>query len=545
MLRSSQFTKILCGVSICLLPLACEAPGPPSAAPSPEASLDEQVQIGEIAWFDGSVDEAFALSKEQDRPVYLYWGAVWCPPCQEIKNTVFMSKQFIAQTRMFIPVYLDGDTERAQTWGETFGVKGYPTMIVFNSDREEITRIPGGIDISRYNRVLALSLNHMRPTRMLVSLAQEDPDRLQPSDYQQLAYYSWGQDHNALPEGSSPDLFHELANRVRDSDPEASARLFLQGLVLASESQQTDSAIDQRAGVAHLEVILQSPELVIACWDYLAYWPEEILGVLDLGEAQMDLQTRWQQAVLPLRHHEALSTAEQLGGWIPYLAFYFADDEEADRTLPEEMLAAVRDDAMAADQKTTNAYARQSVVNMISYLYRSAKLNEEARELLMAELERSASPYYFMSGLASLAESEEKVDEALEWRRKAFETSQGNATRFQWGVSYVRALIRLSPEEHKMITETSLNLFGELGDAEEVFLGRNFRYLSTLNGELRAWEQEQAARMPDPADAGQHGKISWLKAFDARLTTLCQEQLSSSIGEQHCSELLEGITSGT
>ena len=69
------------------------------AAPEP---AEEDVK-GDIEWFEGSVEEAFALAQAEDRPLFLYWGAVWCPPCIEIKNTVFKSPQFIAQTELFIP----------------------------------------------------------------------------------------------------------------------------------------------------------------------------------------------------------------------------------------------------------------------------------------------------------------------------------------------------------------------------------------------------------------------------------------------------------
>jgi len=49
----------------------------PSALLAPEAKPVKQ----EIAWFDGSIDQAFALARAQDKPLFLYWGAVWCPPC--------------------------------------------------------------------------------------------------------------------------------------------------------------------------------------------------------------------------------------------------------------------------------------------------------------------------------------------------------------------------------------------------------------------------------------------------------------------------------
>ena len=146
----------------------------PTAAIEPEAKPN----MAEIEWFEGSIDEAFALSLEQNKPLFLYWGAVWCPPCVEIKQTVFKSQQFIAQSKLFIPVYLDGDTERAQIYGEKFDAKVYPTMIIFNPAGDEVTRLHAGIDISTYNTVLELSLDNMRHTRVLVIDALQDPESL-------------------------------------------------------------------------------------------------------------------------------------------------------------------------------------------------------------------------------------------------------------------------------------------------------------------------------------------------------------------------------
>lgn len=66
--------------------------------------------------------------------MFLYWGAVWCPPCNQVKSTIFNRPDFIAATRQFVPVYLDGDSENAQQLGEKFKVRGYPTMILFRPD---------------------------------------------------------------------------------------------------------------------------------------------------------------------------------------------------------------------------------------------------------------------------------------------------------------------------------------------------------------------------------------------------------------------------
>ncbi len=77
----------------------------------------EVAHVMQGPWFAGTVDEAFALSAKEHKPVFLYWGAVWCPPCNEIKSEVFSKTRFDELMEPFIPVYLDGDTEAAQVWG--------------------------------------------------------------------------------------------------------------------------------------------------------------------------------------------------------------------------------------------------------------------------------------------------------------------------------------------------------------------------------------------------------------------------------------------
>jgi thiol-disulfide isomerase/thioredoxin len=292
----------------------------PSALLAPEAKPVKQ----EIEWFDGSIDQAFALAQAENKPLFLYWGAVWCPPCVEIKQTAFKSQQFIAQSKLFIPVYLDGDTERAQVYGEKFDAKVYPTMIIFNPAGEEVTRLHAGIDISAYNSVLELSLDSMRPTRALVDVALQDPNSLTDAELQQLAYYSW-YDGQALPEGTSPELFNILSITASDRNPPASARFYLQYLTLLTSALEEDKTTET-ADAEKLTAILESPKLLLASWDYLIV-PEAIIpaagGDIEVIES---LQNRWAAALRENRHNERLSTKNQLYGWRPYLVFHFEGD---------------------------------------------------------------------------------------------------------------------------------------------------------------------------------------------------------------------------
>ena len=493
--------------SICFCLVACSRPAEPQQKLS-------------INWFEGPVESAFKHAEEQKTPVFLYWGAIWCPPCQEIKHTVFKTRRFIAQSESFVPVYLDGDTPEAQRLGEEFGVKGYPTMIVFSPAGDEITRIPGGIDISQYNDILELALNSIRPTRDLVEMVTTEPQNLSENDLKQLAFYSWGQDHRALPDDYEPELFLTMSNLAEDEV--SSARLYMQYLSEVSKStadtESNSSIVPVVGALTKISSILKSDKLTLACWDSLAYYATELLPHIANDKDQAAIKSLWQRRLQSLSTDPTLSVAEQLAGILPRLEFYFQDDENL--ALDKEIERYVRQMTQSADDATKNSFARQSVISQINYILQAAGMKNEAKELLLRELELSKSPYYFMSSLASLAEKENNIDEALEWRKKAYESARGNATRFQWGASYIRAIIRLQPENETGIQSLSIALLDELENSADAFAGRNFRILQSLNKQLSKWQADKAKEL--------------LVEFKISIDERCREQIDGSLEATNC-----------
>ena len=94
----------------------------------------------QIPWFKGSVEDAFAEANRTNRPIFLYWGAVWCPSCTEVKSHIFAKPEFTKLVKNVVPVYLDGDTEQAQIWGEKLKISGYPSLLLLNSKGQEVLR---------------------------------------------------------------------------------------------------------------------------------------------------------------------------------------------------------------------------------------------------------------------------------------------------------------------------------------------------------------------------------------------------------------------
>ena len=120
------FPGRLAALAATLALVSCGREAPPAAAPAAAAPAADQVGAAShlpagIDWYAGDVDAAFAAAKAADKPLFLYWGAEWCPPCAQVKSTIFNRREFQDRSKLFVPVYLDGDTPSAQKQGERFG----------------------------------------------------------------------------------------------------------------------------------------------------------------------------------------------------------------------------------------------------------------------------------------------------------------------------------------------------------------------------------------------------------------------------------------
>ena len=109
-----------------------------------------------IAWTkaasDADVDAAFAPARAESKPVFLYWGAKWCPPCNQVQATLFNRQDFIERSRAFVPVYVDGDSPGAQKLGTRFRSAAIRRWCCSTPSGERVTRLPGEVDAGALHR---------------------------------------------------------------------------------------------------------------------------------------------------------------------------------------------------------------------------------------------------------------------------------------------------------------------------------------------------------------------------------------------------------
>jgi thiol-disulfide isomerase/thioredoxin len=546
-----QLFTLACALSLLASAGCSRQPSGQASAPATTraaAQADaESAEAGEAAhlppgidWYDGDVDAAFAAARSSGRPLFLYWGAEWCPPCAQIKATIFNKREFQERSRLFVPVYIDGDSPGAQRLGERFGVVGYPTMILFRADGNEIMRLPGGVDIARYSTVLDTALAASRPIRDTLDAAASGK-KMEPADWKLLAYYSWSTDNGRLiADEKRAEVFGDLdRNCPKDMVAECSRIFFeyLRSTAAATKGAATPLAAQARErDVTRLADLLASQESIHANVENLIYAPSSVVGLLsDPGTPQrLRLVQAWRAALDSLERGDegfALSGPEQINFYRARVALQRL--VEPDAPLPPALLDAARQTVASVIDAAPDGYARLAAANAALNFYFEAGLEEEAKTLLMAEIEKSKSPYYFMDGLADLAKKGGRETEALAWLERAYADAEGPATRFQWGYNYLVGLLEMTPEDTTRIERVGLEVLGELADTPDAFYQRTRQRLEQLSSKMLEW------------GAGQPDRAAVVAKLRARTATACARLPSGDAGRASCDAFLSPAAPGT
>lgn len=466
------------------------------------ASLDADA-AKEIAWFNGTVDEAFAYAKETGKPVFLYWGAEWCPPCHAIKATIFNKPEFIKRSKLFVPVYLDGDHENAQANGERFGVMGYPTMIVFDAEGRELARIPNGIDIQAYANVLDLTLAASSSARVLLEGLVGGADRLSKNDCSLLAYHAWRQDPDMREDFDLSDGFRRMYEACPAELSVERSILFMSWLDELRRSD-TDSGdpleltdAQREQALAVLDAILASSAMIRAnIFRVLLNGPEYTMLLTEPGSERRARMIRtFYETLDNIAADDDIYKRERIYTLAGKIAFERMDDEDAG--LSEQLQQEIRDMVQWADESTPSVYERQPVINALGNVLNAAGMDDVAKPMLLAELDKSKQPYYFMVDLADIERRAGNHEAALEWLRKAYESTRGPATRFQWGRYYLFGLIEMTPEDTQAIEDTAIALITEFLRDGGGFYQRPKRHLQQVEARLLEWGDDRPAVVAD------------------------------------------------
>ena len=482
-----------------------------------------------IAWREphgqAEVEAAFAEAQKLGQPVFVYWGAVWCPPCNQVRATVFNRPDFIAKSRGFVAIYLDGDQPGAQKLGARFKVRGYPTMILFRPDGSELTRLPGEVDAQKYLQVLALGLGAARPVRQVLAQAQSAPTKLSADDWRLLAYYAWDTDEQQLVgKHSLAPTLRRLAAACPPAQAEAATRLALQALLAeAGEEGKANAKVPRNHAAARekLLTVLADDALARQNLDIVTNYAQELSGLLTApGTPEREqLASVWAATLDRLTADARLSQGDRMAALVSRIALARLGAPK-DAPLSAVLQEHVRLQTARADREVASDIERQAVMTSAAHALSQAGLLGDSDRLLNAELKRSHSPYYAMLQLAANAGQRGDKGAALGWYERAYKESRGPATRVQWGASYVSALVELAPEDAARIAQAAASVLGELKDQPDAFYDRTARSLERMSGKLLAWSHgAERAAVLGRLRAQRDGLCTALPANDAQRAT--------------------------
>ncbi len=486
----------LLGAAVALALVAVPAAAAPTAAAASATHPATTVSGPQVAWLeagsDADIERAFSQARSDKKPLLLYWGAAWCPPCNQLKATLFNRQDFIERSRALVAVHIDGDLPGAQKLGGRFKVRGYPTMILMRPDGSEITRLPGEVDAPQVLALLQQALAGGRNVAAVLADARAGRPISGP-EWRLLAFYGWDIDEAQLvPANERPGLLAQLAAACPASEPASATRLLLKALAESDDGQgiKPDAALRAR-----VQAVLADPAQVRAQMDVLVNHAAHITTALapEPGAQRQAVVAPLDAALQRLQADASLSRADRLNALDSRVALARIDlpKDTLRPKLPAALVQQVRSQVARDDREIRDGYERQAVITAGAGLLAAAGLWAESDALLQANLAKSHSPYYLMSQLAGNARKLGRDADALGWSAKAWGTSVGPATRLQWGASYLGTLVDLAPQDAGTIERVAQQVFAEAGQDPSAFHERSARSLQRIGAKLAAWNKSK------------------------------------------------------
>lgn len=471
--------------------------------------VSRTAQTHQIAWRQGDVNAAFAEAKELGRPILLYWGAEWCPPCAQMKATLFKDAAFVAETEKFVPVYLDGDTKGAQQWGERFGTSGYPTVVILRPDGTEITRIANTTVAAELPGLLQVAAQRTTSIENLLKKAAADTSTLSSDDWRVLAGFDWRNDPKHFGDlKKAGTLLDRLATGA--PSPALKRRFGLLALVVEAKPDDDGRIALTAAQQAHLKEILDPiladrNEIMANRWELISDVPNFVVA-LPAGPERQALENKMVAAGDAIYANQALAVAERLNALNIDETFALASGKPP----PPALASKVRERVAWADRSARDKITRQSVIGAAAGLL-SVVDPPATGKMLLAEIKRSDQPYYYMDMMAYGAEAMGDKKQAIEWTRKAYEASEGPATRVSWAVKYAKTVVRLAPDDKTQIAKAVGAVITEVGKTPDGYYQQTRKGVASLGHNLSDWSKS-------------HAGDDVLSRLDGQMATACSRQ---------------------
>ncbi|MFL5815396.1 MAG: thioredoxin fold domain-containing protein [Bdellovibrionia bacterium] len=100
-------------------------------------------EIDEHGFYDNRPEAAFAKARATGKPLMIDFYGIWCPPCNEMNDSVFSKPAFKENASAFVQLKLDADAPMSEGLSQRYGIQGFPTVIFASPQGDEISRVVG------------------------------------------------------------------------------------------------------------------------------------------------------------------------------------------------------------------------------------------------------------------------------------------------------------------------------------------------------------------------------------------------------------------
>lgn len=437
------------------------------------------------AWIEGDLDGALARARANGTATLAWWTAHWCPPCNELKHTIFDHPAFAPRAARLSLVRLDGDAPGAQAYADRLEVVSYPSPLLLDAGGRERMRLPGGFTADELCALLDRVMSHDARVASLVERSDAG-DALSEPELDMAAHHWWGIDpvHAAGP--ARMVLLMRLYEQCPPSLPDLRFRLLVHALWAASRHADSQPARHGRALAATVPFLLD--RLASRRLRYSHLYPLLVAAdVVQNASADSGDRARLDAALLDaaedLRERQELTHTENLITLSAITALRERRDGRAEAL--RTMVPRVQEAAAAADRASKTFEQRQTAMNMAGHLLKQAGLVDDAERVFRAESETSVEGTYFMSYLADIAFERRDHAAGLEWLRRAWQENRPGAARFARGVRYVSKAAELLADRPGQVESEAVRLLAEQAGAPDAFQGLNRKNLRALLETLR------------------------------------------------------------
>jgi len=435
------------------------------------AADDHAGQPQPEVWFKGSVEEAFKAAQKDKKMVFLYWGAIWCPPCNELKTQVFSKPRFAELMTNFIPVYLDGDTDAAQVWGGRFQASGYPTILILDDTKKEMFRLSTALSIEEFDGVIQSVLAASGSLERAAMAVSES--RAKRQDLQLLAYSSWDE----LPEDRWPASrrINLLEQAFESSDAAKERSIFASNWIsqaIEAKEKISDKQIDKL-----FAAIFTDSDSIWASREFIKYSTSRVLEYLAWKPSEKRysyLRSEWLKAAGQLEAQPTASVSTKLASVAPELSFY--QYEHPDKPISQALRSKVEIAVRHADEEAKTEYDRHAVISEAAELLAEVGSYDLAEKLLSKELKSTNTPWYYQSSMAYIETKRGNSEAAKKWSAEARKSVKGRASRVQWITSDLLLNAKDSKEEKARIhlADITREFYAQALQLNDGFVGRNW-----------------------------------------------------------------------